>query len=297
MNSSRRWLLAIPLLVVAAFSDAREFDPSKPEDALQMTRKFICTLEDGKTVLSWWQGTAMSRVPGERDRVLFKVQGMNIRQCGSFNDPKRGPGFRSVSREVMLYLDPETGAVLDEWTNPWTGEKVKVVHVQNDPVNMRQPMHAYGPDGTPHVWRGEMMRGLAWMNSQVPLYYENPLAGGYQDYVGGKYHAIEMFNSFVPAKALLDPDVKTIDDFSIGWQRVSNWLPWMKMGDRAGLIVFSTVGKRARDVDALPEPLRTEIRTRFPLYQGPPPLDDARPNETSWTYFGKVTPPAAAGKH
>lgn len=284
-------------LLVAGSVNARDLDPSKPEDALQMTRKFVCTLEDGKTVLSWWQGTAMSRVPGERDRVLFKVQGMNIRQCGSLTDPKRGPGFRSVSREVMLYLDPETGKVLDEWTNPWTNEKVKVVHVQNDPVNMRQPMYAYGANGEPHVWRGEMMRGLAWMNSQVPLYYENPLAGDYQDYVGGKYHAIEMFNSFVPAAALLDPKVKTIDDFSIGWQRVSKWLPWMKMGDRTGLMVFSTVGKRARDIEALPEPLRTEIHMHYPRYLGPPPLDDERPNETSWTYFKKVTPAGAAGKH
>ena len=31
----------------------------------------------------------------------------------------------------------------------------------------------------------------------------------------------------------------------------------------------------------------TILRERYPLYQTPPPLDDKRPNETSWTVFKK----------
>ena len=139
---------AIALLVAAAPArPAGPLDPARPEDALLLNRKMNCSLEDGLPVIHWWKGTMMSRVPGERDRVLFNVQGMNIRQCGSFSDPKRGPGFRSVSREVMLYLDPQTNAVLERWKNPWTGEEVEVIHVANDPVNMRTPTFAYGADG------------------------------------------------------------------------------------------------------------------------------------------------------
>ena len=38
----------------------------------------------------------------------------------------------------------------------------------------------------------------------------------------------------------------------------------------------------------LPAVLRDEIAANYPIYDTPPPGDDARPNETSWTYFRKV---------
>jgi hypothetical protein len=267
---------------------AKRLDPSRPEDALALNRKLTCSLEDGRHVIHWWRGTMMSRVPGERDRVLFNVQGMNIRQCGSYSDPHRGPGYRSVSREVMLFLDPATNEVLRRWKNPWTGEEVEVIHVANDPVNMRAPTYAYGSDGRPTAFHGQFVKDMVIASGEAPLFYDNPLAGDYQDLVGNKYHAMEMLNTFAAAKALLDPKVLTLPTASISWARVSDWLPWMKMGGRTGLVVFTTVGMRAASIDDLGEPLRSEIRSNYPLYLEPPPLDDARPNETSWTYIKKI---------
>ena len=43
--------------------------------------------------------------------------------------------------------------------------------------------------------------------------------------------------------------------------------------------------------NAYPDTFETEIRRNYPVYVEPPPLDDERPNETSWTYFRKVVPP------
>jgi Protein of unknown function (DUF1838) len=291
MSSNLHPLLAAAaaLLVAAAPAlPAERLDPGKPEDALLLNRKMNCSLEDGRPVIHWWKGTMMSRVPGERDRVLFNVQGMNIRQCGSFSDPKRGPGFRSVSREVMLYLDPQTNEVLRRWKNPWTGEEVEVIHVANDPVNMRAPTYAFGADGKPATFRGSFVKDKVWTSGEAPLWYDNPLAGDYQEYVGNNYQAMEMLNSFTDAKALLDPKVRTLPSVSISWARVSDWIPWMKMGGRSGLVVFTTVGKRVASIDDLSEPLRSEIKANYPVYLAPPPLDDARPNETSWTYIRKI---------
>ena len=62
---------------------------------------------------------------------------MNIRQCVAIEDPVRGVGYRMVSREIMLYLDPETNEVLRSFANPWTGADNEVIHVANDPVNGR----------------------------------------------------------------------------------------------------------------------------------------------------------------
>lgn len=283
-----RVLLGVTLVAAstgAGFALAAKLDPAKPEDAIRLEQKMICSLEEGKTILYWWQGGAYSRKPGEQDRHLFNVQGMNIRQCKNFNDPKRGPGFRSVSREVLVYLDPKTNALLKEWRNPWTGETVEVMHVANDPVNMRAPMYAYAEDGTPHRFSAIFMKGRVMTSGEVPLFYRNPLAGDYQEWVGGDYHAMEGLNGYAYESELLDPKLATLRTYTLSWMRTSKWLPWMKMGDRDGFMVFTTVGKRVASIDDLSEPLRTAIRTTYTTYLQPPPLDDARPSVTSWSYF------------
>jgi hypothetical protein len=77
-------------------------------------------------------------------------------------------------------------------------------------------------------------------------------------------------------------------DVQVAWSRVSQFMPWMEMGGRIGYIIFSGAGKRVAGFDALPDVLKSEISSNYPEYKEPPPLDDARPNETSWTYFKKV---------
>ena len=128
---------ATVFLIDANVSAQDVLDPNNAEDAFRMNTKIFCSLEEGKPSVYWWQGTVYSRIRGEKDRHLFNVQGMNIRACKNFEDDVRGIGSRSVSREVMFFLDPETNEVIREWENPWTGETVEVVHVANDPVNSR----------------------------------------------------------------------------------------------------------------------------------------------------------------
>jgi hypothetical protein len=41
--------------------------------------------------------------------------------------------------------------------------------------------------------------------------------------------------------------------------------------------------------------LRQEIHADYPAWTAPPPVDDQRPNETSWTYFKKVLAARKAG--
>ncbi len=251
--------------------------------AWQISRKTTCgTLEPGVTRYGIFAGRAYSRVPGERDRHLFDVLGVNTRQCATVRDPEKGEGYRSVSREVMLYLDPATGEVLDSWRNPWTGATVEVVHVANDPVNMRAPRFANDAVET----RLRRYGRLLVSSSEIPLFYDNPLGGEFQRYVGGTYHAMEIFDTFYDAQELLEP-ARRLSRSWIAWVRVAQWLPWMEMGSRPGIMVINATGSSVFDRDEIPEPLRSVLTSRYPSYFEPPPLDDARPNETSWTVFRK----------
>lgn len=262
---------------------AQTLDLSTPADAVKALQKTMCSLDDGEPVVYWWEGNVYSRVPGERDRHLFSYQGMNVRACKSVSHEKKGYGYRMVSREVLFYMDPESGKILDTWKNPWTGDTVDVMHVANDPVN-RPPLYANGPRG-PFELDVTEKGGWYLYNFEVPLFYENPLGGKYQEYVGGKYQANEMFNFYIPKGALLDASRTGVSNVLIGWSRMSQWLPWMKMGGRPGQLMYHGIGRRLDNFEDLPEKMRTEIKANYPTFTSPPPLDDDRPNETSWTVF------------
>jgi hypothetical protein len=273
---------------------ARPLDIAKPDEAFAVYRKIMCSTEDKAPVVYRWTGRAYSRVPGEPDRLLFGLEGMNIRACATVDDPVKGKGFRLVSREIMLYTDPRTGEVLRRWANPWTDETVDVIHVANDPVN-QPPSFPVAREGGPFRFPGRIEGGYVFMPFEVPLFYENALGGKYQDYIGGKYHAIEIFDFIVDKDRALDPKAKT-SGAAIAWVRSSEWLPWMKMRGRAGSMVFNTTGLMLERYDQLPEVMKREIAANYPEYTAPPPVDDTRPNETSWTYFGKKLPQDGAGK-
>jgi hypothetical protein len=131
---------------------------------------------------------------------------------------------------------------------------------------------------------------------EVPLFYKNPLGGEYQEFVGGTCHAMEMFNFLGYEADLLDAAKPGVTDLSVSWHRIADWLPWMEMGDRPGTMIIVSVGKRVANWDAMPESIKAEIKQNYPAYVAPPPLDDKRPNETSWTYFKKVTEKKRAEK-
>jgi hypothetical protein len=178
MSIASRELGLLVLLLVGAAAAAADLRLDTPRDSLVALRKIQCSLADGEVVTWYWNGYAYSRVPGEPDRTLFAVEGMNIRQCGPLPGAPEG-SFKLVSREILLYKDPRTGEVLRTWQNPWTGREVKVLHVANDPVNQRitTPDRSGRPFALPLVVNGEQW----WYTSTVPLFYKNPLGGEYQD--------------------------------------------------------------------------------------------------------------------
>lgn len=272
-------MLALPILAFA-----ENIDLSTPEGVVQANRKIQCSTIDKKPVFYSWEGRAYSRRQGEADKLLFKLSGMNVRQCVTLNDPKRGKGYKYTAREIMLYLDPKTGKVLDKWHNPFLGRDVDVFQVANDPVNQR-PVFPYSADGKPTArWWGRELLGSWFMNVTFPLFYHNVLQGDYQKFVGGAYHAEEMFNFMGEMDDLLDKSKDTAG-VKVGWVRMAEWLPWMEMQGREGLVYMHAAGKKIGSFDDLPDVMKNYINSKKPLYKAPPAAGDKRPNATSWSVF------------
>lgn len=277
------------LALATAPAQARTLDPSVPEDALEISKRMQCGESADKPAVYHWSGNIYGRSPGIPDKLLFKGEGMNIRRCVEVTDPVRGDGWRLISREIMLMLDPATGEVLSSWENPYTGKTVEVMHIHNDPVNGR-PNFARGADGKPFAL-GSLRETGPWvfMPFEAPLFYTNPLAGEYQQYVGNQYHAMEIFDFAALKSELYDSTTPTAYPM-ISWVRISQWAPWMEMGDRPGQMVFNAMGRKlAGGFEELPDVLKAEIRANYPIYEDAPPKDDTRPNETTWTKFKLLT--------
>ena len=280
-------LLTVALAaLVSLTSHAQQIDPETGEGYIELSRKLHCSLKDGEETTWTWSGNSYSRVAGERDKLLFKLVGMNVRQCISVEDPERGKGYRMVSREIMLYLDPKTGEVMREWENPWTGKSNEVIHVANDPVNSRVNF-PLGKDGKEQRFAARFEGGKYFAAFEIPLYYTNPMGGDYQQQIGGTYHSTEIFDFTGNADTLLDAS-SNIEYGTIAWVRISQWLPWMNMAGRHGILYFNAVGRKLEQWDDLPTVLKNEIKANYPEYTNAPPADDKRKNETSWTYMKKI---------
>jgi hypothetical protein len=282
------------LLALSNVAFARTLDPAIPADAFEISKRVQCGEADGKPAVYHFGGKVYSRVDGEPDRLLFLAEGMNVRQCVAVSDPVRGKGYRLVSRELLLYLDPKTGEVLRKWSNPWTNESVDVMHVHNDPVNQR-PSFPVGADGKPFMMSLQREGRYLFMPFEVPLFYTNPLAGDYQDYVGGQYHAMEIFDFGMIADETLDTKNATAYPY-VSWKRISYWLPWMKMRGRQGTLIFTAMGSKLRRFDELPKVIKDEIALNYPTYTAPPAGDDTRPNDTTWTVFKRQVDAARAAE-
>lgn len=276
---------ALLMMVAVPPAAAQRLSFDNPDHQIAMYRKIQCSTRDLEPVVYHWSGRVWSRVPGEADRHLWNVEGMNIRQCVTVEDKARGKGVRMVSRELMLYLDPATGKLLETWANPWTGQTNRIFHVANDPVN-QAPVFPYGPDGVPFRIPMRVEDGRIFWNIEAPLFYTNPMGGDFQDVVGNHYHAMEIFNFMADEARLRDPRTRNAGA-AVSWARLSGWMPFMEMGSRPGALVFNATGQVVKGVEALPLVLKDQIALRYPEYRVPPPPDDARPNATTWTEFRK----------
>ena len=276
-------LLAGTLFSISA--TAQDLNLADAEDALKATRKVQCSLQDGVPTVLSWSGKVYSHMQGVPDQHLFNTEAFSIRNCKTYSDETRGYGFRIIAREIVLFLDPNTNEILRTWENPWTGEKLEVMHIANDPMSLPFPFYALSKDGKAHEFEGTLLGDMVSITSEKVLFYENPLGGPYQDYVGGQYHAFELFQFFMPTEELLDASSDEVMTLSMSNARVGPWMPWMRMGGRPGELIFQGAGRKVQSFEDLSERLKSEVRTNYARFENPPALDDFRPMANSWVGF------------
>jgi Protein of unknown function (DUF1838) len=234
------------------------------------------SLDPTQSTFLVWAGTIYAFIPGEKRHRLFKIVGMSVSRCIATE-----PGsWDFTSRELTYYLDPETNEIVQQWENPWTKATHTVMHVANNPVQGH--------------FKGQFPAQIAGENTTFVFdifpTYPNPLAADprFADYSPNPtYQAAELFKLTVPSTDLANPDLPSVTKLSLSWDRIGPWLPWMKMGDRPGHLIYSAYGGKVQGFDELHPLLQEQINTRVPLYRQAPAAFLDTEDMTSWLYFQK----------
>lgn len=276
-------VLVLITLMALGTSVASAVDLSNPRD---YQRAFMRVRGDisGQEAVYHWTGKVYSMIPGEQRKELFHFEGFSVARLVAVEN-----GWQMLTREAAFYSDPRTGEILETWQNPFTKKDVPVVHVWNDPVNQQLDFTdeevAYISKFLPSVDLGDQM--VFYMDI-FPFYTSALPRKDYPQFSqNDTYQAAEFFQFFVDKSALLNETLSSVPA-TISWTRISPWMPFMRMGDKPGNLVFVCRGSKLMDGwDALPESVRNYVATHNPQYAHAPETFE-QPNETSWTYFKKL---------
>jgi hypothetical protein len=220
-------------------------DLSRPEDNLTAWMKMRGSLE-GQDVYFWFTGGIDVAIPGEAIRPFVTVETLILRRTQRIGADGGVPTFHLTDWEASFYRDPDTGEVVDELRNPVTGAMVQPLHYREGPVTFeytaaRQP-RLVGLE-TPFAEKKEFPE-------ETPA---TPLT----------VSSIAVMESRL--SQVLDPLLSSVPT-SYSYQATSDWLPWMKLGQRPGYLVWHENGKKLFSLNELPADSLAALRRLHPVW-------------------------------
>jgi hypothetical protein len=228
---------------------------------------------NGEQVFGHCTGTVCGVRPGEAVRPILGFEVFSTIRVMRQADGS----YQRVTKEAIFYTDPKTGDILDEWDNPYTGERVKVVDVHNDPYNWIIASTVQPPAMPGVVTTGQATPGgkpylldWSWLGPDTG-YYPNLLNPAHwpRESSGPMIQSSELFRYFINKTELEDPKM-TFLPANGSWVRVQPWLPWMLMGPAPGHIMYDGIFRANPTPDYIPTKVLERIKTRYPSFMTAP---------------------------
>jgi hypothetical protein len=267
-------LLASTWLPLESFAAYSGLDLDDPWDRLTALAKLRGNI-DGSTVMWWMKGVRYGVV----DNVITPLFGMLI---GSFQRlrPVPGKGFEVNMLEMSYFTDLETGAVLDQFKNPYNGKVVDVPEQRLGPYPvLMRPTGVVLPD-VPMFGSVELQTTVGpaiisgddvWIrdDSTVKVDSEHPMMGKH------------IYNELVTYRGSLselnNPDV-TSAAADISFHSVTSWREWFQAEDVGGHTTARANGKKVYQIEDLPPEYLIAARQRHAeLIADPEAALDAAP--------------------
>ena len=217
--------------------------------------------------------------------------------------PNEDGSIRRINRETIIYKDARTGQIINEWTNPWTGEVVPVVHVYNDPFNytisewlILNPEDFGGDKEIKKIplmfpWR-DLGNGMMELSTDMHLYYPNHLQPDKwtRESSGAMVQVSEMMRYQFKKADIENPSLTGVD-YSGSWSRITPWLPWMLLGQKEGHVIYMGSNVGGSSLDVISPDVREFLEANAPQYLSAPD-EDYGPSLSSLEHYAKEQTPA-----
>jgi hypothetical protein len=221
--------------------------PSLPSKDIQRFIKMRGALDD-RLVIGFLSGRYNGVVDGDVT-PLFGVFAATF----SRYRPK-ADGYEVVAFEQAYFTDLDTGRWLDRWTNPYTGEAVKVPVTSSPPTKLfiGPDLRFHGAPLPPSV-KLDMGASAAEVIGDEIFFVEHVYAS--QAAHGQTPHFSYNENTTLRAK-LADVDRTGAGTIpcQTSFDAVVGWRPWLNMGDRPGFMSAYGHGGYGARLDTLPKP-------------------------------------------
>lgn len=277
--------------------DLSRFDPMSKKDNLETFIKMSGSMDENEDAMGWYSARIFS-VIGDHTVIqpLFDVEGFGM----SRHEKQADGSYRRFQRECGFYKNLRSGKIMETWDNPMTGQTVKVSHIHNDPVNAHLkeefPMGFGATDDEtvqmfPFLLPWTFMGDTAFAAFDVNLDWKSPLDPKEWPTAspGERVRVSEYQQWNFPANQLGDKSRAKIYTNG-GWQRIANWLPWMRMGQTPGHLFYRSHIKSLRGIDELPAQIRAYAEKHYPDYFEAPKTW-VTPNESSYEVYASENDP------
>lgn len=228
---------------------------------------------DDRVTMGWVDAVNYAFIDGVT-YPMYRLLSTTIRQMRKVNDSL----YKSVSLEVAMYMDIETGELLDKLTMPVTGNVVEVPLYRAGPSHMDMTVRA--EDTSEFTMDQETVDGESFFASgqvKSQRFISLPQRRGddfyiRQDISARVFPAGASSPSFFYREwtinqgswaALADPSAVSVP-VDVAYIANTAFRPWMQMGDTPGHTVQNGRGGKAETPDALPVELLRLVKLHHP---------------------------------
>ncbi len=190
----------------------------------------------------WYTGRIYAQVGEQEPLHLFNLEGTEIYWTRELADGS----FAISSRTLTFFRDKDTGEMIREFANPFTGKANKVTpNILGGKENTVFSSRGWGyksiaeKGGDLEPWMIEWHRSgdLAWLTSSRFSRTIKPL--------------MEAMSIFCDPEAVLDPAVASVPAHFTSTY-LSPWQGWLDMEGQAGHLVWHSTGKKLASIDEVP---------------------------------------------
>ncbi len=247
----------------------------------------------------WYGGRVFGVRDGEPDKHVCDFEGFSVARMIHLGDGN----YRKLLREVGFYLDKDTGKIMETFDNPYTGERVNVVPIANDPFNVTfeefwPDPPSYGGLNTEKPPRRPML--LPWRefgdrvltHTDINLFYPSALQPDEwpRESPGPMTQVSEMFTYNLSKADLMNPDLTAIENMGV-WNRITPWFPWMLMDQGPGHMVYVCDFAGRKTSEGIPQQILDAAAAIDPKYLEAP-YEDYGPNLSSLETYKITETPA-----